>query len=429
MIASNIPAWLQQTTSVPNQTEPSWFTDFREQQQAAFLQNGLPTRKQERWKYADLSFLTTKQFTLATRATEDELCDVVHQHRLQKGDSILLVFANGYFMPALSDMTKLPPQVIACSMHEAMQTQSELVQAHGMLTDHPTQLAFANLNAAVSTDGLFLHVPDNCEVPVALHLLFITVGNQEHISYPRHLFVMGEHSKLTLLEEHFSFAAHAYMLNAVTTVVVGKSAALTHYKIQQDGKQGVHIAHTFVYQQQDSTTSFLNFSLGAQFARDDLVIKLQGAGADCKTGGFYRLHADNQYIDHHVDIEHQAPRSSSEMVYKGVLDNRSRAVFNGRLHVNQGAEKTLAHQANHNLLLSNTAEVYSKPELEIYADDVKCKHGATIGQLDQEALFYLCSRGIARDEAVAMLLQGFADEIARRVTHAGIKLRVQEVML
>jgi len=151
-------------------------------------------------------------------------------------------------------------------------------------------------------------------------------------------------------------------------------------------------------------------------------------GAQCQTGGFYHLREANQYIDNHIEINHEAAHSSSDMLYKGIVDNRSRAVFNGRLYVKQDAQKILAHQANHNLLLSTQAEVYSKPELEIYADDVKCKHGATIGQLDQDALFYMCSRGIPYADAVNILLRGFAEEILDRVTHAGMKKRVQEAL-
>ncbi len=155
---------------------------------------------------------------------------------------------------------------------------------------------------------------------------------------------------------------------------------------------------------------------------------MQEPGAACQASGFYHLHRAHQYIDHHVEINHVAPHTNSEMVYKGILDNQSRAVFNGRLFVKKDAQKIVAHQANHNLLLSNRAEIYSKPELEIYADDVKCKHGATTGQLDQDALFYMRARGIGYQEAVNILLQGFADEIIDRVHHKGVKMRVKELV-
>ena len=211
--------------------------------------------------------------------------------------------------------------------------------------------------------------------------------------------------------------------------MVEEAAQLDYYKIQQEGKQAAHIAHTFIQQKQDSSVSAMNFSTGAQFARDDLIISLKESGAECKTSGFYHLFYDNQYIDNHIDIDHVAPRSHSEMLFKGILDHKSRAVFNGRLHVTEGAQKILAYQANHNLLLSNDAEVYSKPELEIYADDVKCKHGATTGQIDQDALFYLQSRGIPHQEAMGMLLQGFAEEVTEKIKLPAVKMRVLEMVL
>jgi Fe-S cluster assembly protein SufD len=188
------------------------------------------------------------------------------------------------------------------------------------------------------------------------------------------------------------------------------------------------MANTFVFQQKDSCVSLVNFSLGAKFARDDVMVTLQEAGSECRTAGFYRLTNDNQYIDNHINIDHAAPRSCSEMVYKGVLDKKSRAVFNGRLYVGTGAQKIEAQQQNHNLLLSNVAEVYSKPELEIYADDVKCKHGATTGQLDQDALFYLRARGIEKTEAVNLLLQAFAADILQKITHADIKAHIEKTV-
>ena len=218
------------------------------------------------------------------------------------------------------------------------------------------------------------------------------------------------------------------MMNMMTTIHVAKNAKMQHYKIQQEGRKAVHLASHFVHQQQNSTFSHVNFSSGALFARDDLVVQLLESGAECHTGGFYHLRYDQQFIDNHVVINHVAAHSNSDMLYKGIMENKSRAVFNGRLHVEKNAQKILAYQANHNLLLSKDAEVYSKPELEIYADDVKCKHGATTGQLDEQALFYMRSRGIPRHEALSILLQGFAEEIMQRITHEGIRRRVQEAL-
>jgi Fe-S cluster assembly protein SufD len=382
-----------------------------------FLKHGLPTRKDERWKYTDLTFLTNKKYVSAQRMEADQLSDVVHQHRLQHSESIMLVFVNGYFTPALSDLAKLPEGVIACSLNENLIESIDI-----------NKYPFVSLNAALFTDGLFLQLPDACEIKMPIHFLSLVMGDKEWMIHPRNMIILGENSHLTLAEEYFSLVTQAYLMNSVTTIHVGKNAKLDHCKIQQEGKQAAHLANTFIYQKQNSHVSFANFSSGGLFARDDVIVKLQESGAHCDTSGFYHLRTDNQYIDNHVDIDHLAPYSSSEMLYKGIIDKKSRAVFNGRLHVAKDAQKILAHQANHHLLLANDAEAYSKPELEIYADDVKCKHGATTGQLDQEALFYLCSRGIPRVDAVNMLLQGFSEEIMQRVKHPAIQMRVQETL-
>lgn len=392
-----------------------------------FIKNNLPTRKDERWKYADLSFLANKNFAAAKRVDDEILIDAINQHRLRQGDNILLVFVNGYFMPSLSDLHKLPLGVIASDLNYAAKHHAETMEMHWKGDIDTKKFPFAGLNAEMCTDGLFLQLPDHCELATPIHVLSIVVDDAEFIAHPWHTIVLGEQSKLVLIEEYFSLAEQPYMMNVVTTINVGKGATLEHYKIQQEGKRAIHMANTFVKQKQDSNVSFANFAMGSEFARDDVIVRLQESGANCKTAGFYHLYRDNQFVDHHVDIDHIAPASQSEMLYKGILEQKSRAVFNGRVHVHKDAQKTLAYQANHNLLLSNDAEVYSKPELEIYADDVKCKHGATTGQIDQEALFYMRSRGISYAEAMNILLLGFAEEIMQRISHPGVKMRVTEM--
>ena len=407
---------------------PAWLVNFRQQHWTAFLKNGLPTRKDERWKYADLGFLANQNYAAATQLDTDHLIDIIHQHRLQKSEGILLVLVNGYFMPMLSDLVKLPHHVIACGMSEALQLHNDKIKEHLPEKIDVQKYPFGSLNAAMFVDGLFLYVPDKCELAAPIHLLSLTIGEEEFITHPNNMIIVGQNSQLTLVEEYFSLVNQPYMNNVMTSIHVGENAKLEHYKIQQEGKKAAHFANIFVQQKKNSSFSHMNLSFGSVFARDDLVIKLLESGADCHTSGFYHLRHNNQYIDNHVDIDHAAPHSNSDMLYKGIIENKARAVFNGRLYVEKDAQKILAYQANHNLLLSSEAEVYSKPELEIYADDVKCKHGATTGQLDQDALFYLRSRGIPHEEAMSMLLQGFAEEIMQRVSHAGIKLRVQEML-
>jgi Fe-S cluster assembly protein SufD len=426
----NLPTWLEKKKSEEAWTSlPTWAMDARKKHWQAFVSQGLPTRKDERWKYTDLSFLANKHFSEATRVDAHRLLDVINQHRLQRENSFLLVFVNGYFMPMLSDGDKLPKGVIACSLDKAMQEHADLVKAHWLPQGEISNYPFANLNTAMCRDGLFFYLPTSIHLSAPLHLLSLTLDTKAFIAHPHHVIVLGEESKLVLLEEYFSLADHTYMMNVMTHIVADKGAQLDHYKIQHEAKQAVHLAHTFVQQKQQSHVTFTNFSSGSSFARDEVIVRLQESGADCHTGGFYQLRDDNQYMDYHIDIEHEAPFCNSEMLFKGIVDKKSRAVFNGRLQVNKGAQKTMAYQANHNLLLSKEAEIYSKPELEIYADDVKCKHGASTGQIDEEAIFYLRSRGIDRDQAIAILLQGFADEILQRIAHTGIRARAEECLL
>lgn len=419
-----LPEWLQQI----KQQHVAWFSEFQQAQWNAFAALGLPDRKNERWKYTDIAFLNNASFSPAERIDASRLHHVIHQHRLQHGDSILLVVINGYFMPELSDIHKLPSQFFVCRLSQAIKTHAELIKKGLSCFIDAKKYPFASLNAALSSDGLIFSLPDHCELNAPIHLLSMVTDEKAFSAHPYHIFLLGEESRITLVEEYFSQTDQAYMMNVVNSFFVGKNAQLDYYKIQHEGKEAIHIAHTFIQQWQNSNVTLTNFSAGGLFARDEVAVYLKEQGADCRTHGFYHLQNDHQYIDHHIDIDHVAPHSHSEMLYKGILENKSRAVFNGRLHVEKNAQKITAHQANHNILLSNQAEVYAKPELEIYADDVKCKHGATTGQLDQDALFYLCSRGISKEEATHILLMGFAEEVMQRVTHRGIKMRVQELV-
>lgn len=424
--STGLPAWVMVTSQHGMPGAPSWLTSLQQQAWQDFQAHGLPTRHEERWKYAELGFLQQQSYVTAQRTIADGLQTKVNHHRLRHEPTILMLLVNGYVMTAFSDKAKCPTGMIACGMEEALEKYPDLVKACWHKTKDTSSYPFANLNMAHCQDGLFLYVPDDCQVELPVHLLSIVDDEQAFASHPHHVIHLGNHSRLTLIEEYFAFSHQAYFMNPVLDINIGKGANLTHYKLQHEGGKAVHLGHTFVTQQQDSEVTYTTIATGSQFARDELSVNLTERGTAFRAAGFYHLTRDRQYMDHHVDVNHAAPTSQSEMLYKGILEQQSRAVFNGRLHVEKDAQKIIAYQANHNLLLSNQAEVYSKPELEIYADDVKCKHGASTGQMNQAALFYLRARGIPEEEARQMLLQGFADEILNRITSPSLRARVME---
>jgi Fe-S cluster assembly protein SufD len=422
-----MPQWLQHDI---HPSLPAWLAAFRHPYKNIFLKHGLPTSKNESWKYADLNFIMKHHFKVALPYEDAALYEVVQSYALQHTTSILFVFVNGYFMPHLSSLSQLPQEALFTHLND-IQTSAfaDVIQKHW--PDHLEKLMyqsypFAACNAAQYTDGLFFYLPDHCQLSVPIHLLSITTGTEAFVTHPHHVIVLGKNTQCTLLQEYRSLSQQPYMMNTVMNITLQEGAQLDYYKMQTENLHALHIAHTFVQQKQHSKACFTHLAKGGAFARDELIIHLEEQGAACSANGFYHLTQDHQYIDHQVTIHHAAPYSQSDMFYKGLVDKKSKAVFNGRLHVHKDAKKILAHQTNHNVLLSKEAEVYAKPELEIHADDVTCKHGATIGQLDQEALFYLCSRGIERAKAQKMLVQGFADDIWQRVKHAAIKQHMQE---
>lgn len=416
----SLPNWLKPAT---DHAVPAWVQALQQKTHAALIAAGLPTRKHERWKYADLSFLNQKDFVLPARVNPAELESIIAAKRL--ADAILLVTVNGCFIPALSDMATIPDGMVVMNFRQALEKLEDKINQHSL---DAQQYPFAALNAANISEGIYIDIPAKLYVSAPIHLLSIVTDENDFIAHPRRVIRVGQQSQVTITEEYCSLTESAYFMNIVNELTLESGSSLTLYQLQRESKQAVHIAHTFLEQYKNSQASIVNVTTGAKFSRDEVVVKLKEAGADCKTSGFYKLTTKDQYVDHHLDISHQAPHSNSEMLYKGIIDYNARAVFNGRLHVQQDAQRILAYQANHNLLLSPTAEVYSKPELEIYADDVKCKHGATTGQLDQEALFYLRSRGIEKSEAMSILLRGFADDVLQRITHLATKQRVKECL-
>lgn len=429
---AKMPIWLlKQRAKQGAQKAPFELVEFRERHWQTFLQMGLPKQGTERFKYADLSFLqdafvlsdakTTKTNLHDEMNNMSQIAEIVADYREQHPDALICVVLNGRYEKKHSDVKQIPAELMICSWQDAFEEYAYFINQNKH--DH----AFASLNAALSEDGLFVRLPDHFKLRQPLHILSLTTDDAPVLN-PSHCIILGKNAELTFIEHYQSITAHQYLLNTVLHVAVNDGATLKNYKFQNENPHACHIAHTFIRQERNSDLECSNFSFGGHFSRDELAIFLRGPGANAKATGFYVSRQDDQYIDHHIDIQHHAAHTKSEMFYKGIAKHKARAVFNGRLYVEKNAQEINAHQANHHLLLSNRAEVYSKPELEIYADDVKCKHGATTGQLDQDALYYLRSRGICRHDAINILLKGFAEEIFTRVTLPDVKRSLQQMV-
>ncbi len=402
-------------------TNPLWLQAFQKRQAERFIQRGLPGRKEENWKYIPIAEVVAPYCSMAkaqsfTSPSEDSILSC--QRMLSSSEScwkqtntktIRLVFIDGSFCAALSQA--LPAAVKFCPLADVMQTMKEQITTEFDVQRFP----FAVLNSAHVMQGLFLQIP--ATISELIHIIHIKTNDQP--IYLRNIIHLEKGAKATILEEYISTTVN-YFTNVVTEIKTEKNAAIAFYKIQDEAVTAAHVSHTFVQQCQDSRVEVFTLSKGALLSREDLMVTQAERGAECDLAGLYMLHED-QYADHHVQVEHAAEHGNSAMLYKSILDKKARAVFNGKVHVHPHAQHINAYQANHNLLLSPAAEVNTKPELEIYADNVKCAHGATVGQLDTESLFYFRSRGIAKDQAMQLLLQAFADEVISKIQHTAVR--------
>jgi Fe-S cluster assembly protein SufD len=421
-VSTHIPVWLKQSFAGQSPAA-EWLREFKEKHRAAFLRRGLPNTKEESWKYTDVSYLQQQEFFAAENLVT-EIETLVAARRLPQ--SILLVLINGVFAPEFSDLSLLPTNIILCDLPEAVRTQTTLLLP--LLNSDTERFPFASLNAALLMDGVFLSVPKKQAIKHPIHLLYLNASNTNFVNSPRNIIFADQHSEVTLLEEHCGVGVTPYFTNVVTSIYAAENAKVHYHKIQNENLAATHIAQIIVEQNADSEVNTHALAIGAKLAREDIMVKQTARGAACSVNGLYWLSQDEQHIDNHIHIDHIAEHGASDLVYKGVLDKKSRAVFNGKILVHQDAQKIQSHQKNHNLLLSPKAEIDTKPELEIYADDVKCAHGATVGQLDEAALFYLRARGIDTVSALKMLTNAFAADVFNKIANTAIKEKMQSLL-
>ena len=390
---------------------PEWLRELRRDAMAAFDRLGFPTarRGNEEWKYTDVRPIARASFGLPDTAPVETL-DPTALPPSDLGDAARVALVDGRYRPEASNTMPLPGDAFVGSLAEALATREDLVREHlGRHADFQSAPLTA-LNTAFLQDGALVYVPDGVALPTPVHLQFLAANGHPRAVHPRVLVVLGAGAQATLVEEYADLGSGPGFTNAVTEIVVGPGAVMDSYRLQRRGAEAYHVGSTRVTLGRDSSFSCLTLDVGAALARNALDVLLDGEGASCALHGLY-LAAGSQHVDNQVRIDHARPHTMSRQLYKGVMDGRSRAVFHGSITVREGAQKVDAHQEDRNLLLSPHAEVDTTPAFWIYADDVKCSHGAACGQLAEEALFYLRSRGIDELEARRLLTQGFVDEV------------------
>ena len=398
---------------------------MREAGMASFAETGFPTLRQEDWKYTSVAAIEQGRFELAPPVSACLEIDQIEAWSLPGTQR--LVFVNGHHQPRWSRLDPLPPGVTLTSLADLLEREPERLEAAlGTLPEgYPS--GFTALNAAFMTDGAYLHLAADVALDTPLHLLFITTDPGLAVQ-TRNLVLADAGSRACLIEHHVALGDGAYFTNTITELVAGRDAEVEHLKLQQEGRKAFHVAAVNADQQHGSRFTSRSFALGGGLARVDIRVGLNAEHAACTLDGLYMTDG-RQHVDHHTRIDHAQPYGTSREFYKGVLAGASRAVFNGRVVVHADAQHSDAHQANRNLLLSDNAEIDTKPQLEIYADDVKCSHGATVGQLDPEQVFYLRSRGVDDAEARALLTFAFAEEIVGRVEVPALRARLEQLLL
>jgi Fe-S cluster assembly protein SufD len=396
--------------------QPAWLSPLRQAGIAHFAAAGFPTLNDEDWRFtnvlpiAQLPFLPAAE--IAANGAESK---AIAESAFSKFTGHQLVFVNGYFSAKLSQIKSLPSGVRVESLAATLKQNPALVEQHLGKYAHLPGNSFAALNQAFFSDGAFISVPNGVTVAEPIQLIYICSAKEEGETIsPRNLIIAGANSKLTVVESYVSTANVAYFTNAVTEIVAGENASVEHVKVQDEAVKAYHIATIAGEFGRTSHVNVHSIALGAKLSRNNIRTKLAGEGLECVLNGLY-LTRQEQLADHHMVVEHAQPNCASHEYFNGILDDKSRGVFHGRILVQEIAQKTDAKQTNKNLLLSDDATADTKPQLEIYADDVKCTHGATIGQLNAESIFYLRARGIGPEMARRMLIHAFAGEIIERI--------------
>jgi Fe-S cluster assembly protein SufD len=406
-----------------------WLTALRKDAIRRFADLGFPTTKDERWRYTSVAPIAEGSFTPARAGTNGLTAGKLANFIFSDIDCCNLVFVNGFYSADLSTPGALPKGVRVGSLAAALQSDPKKIEPH--LARHADWRgnAFVALNTAFIMDGGFVFLPPETTLKKIVHLLFISTAEvAATVNCPRTLIVIGSASQASIVESYMGPYGGSYFTNAVTEIIAGDGSHVSHYKLQIESDEACHVGSTQVVQEEGADLSCHSICLGGQLTRNDVAAVMGGEGCELTLNGLY-LTRGRQHVDNHTFIDHAKPRCTSRELYKGILNDQSTGVFNGKILVRPNAQKTNARQTNKNLLLSRDALVNTTPQLEIFADDVKCTHGATIGRLSEEALFYLRSRGIGEESARALLTYAFASDIISTVKIKPLQCQLDLVLL
>ena len=410
-----------------NQTNiDSYVHDIRSEAIKQFESIGFPNKKLENWKYTSLKNLLNTDYTVLPEINNVLEFKNIKKYLIDDIDSYKIIFVDGKYCSHLSETTHEGMDI--CILSAALtQSKYELI-IENYFNKIALKDGITSLNTAFSNEGVFIHIPKNKFVEKPIQIIHFSTGNESSLMFqPRNLVVVDENSQVQIIERHQSLSENKVFTNSVTEIYADKKSIIDYYKIQNDNLQASLIDNTYVNQERNSAFSMHTFSFGNELVRNNLNISQNDEFIETTIKGVTII-GDNQHVDHNTLIKHNKPNCNSHQDYKGIYDNKSTGVFNGRIVVNKQAQKTNAFQSNNNVLLSDKATVNAKPQLEIYADDVKCSHGCTVGQLDNNALFYLKSRGIPEKEATALLMYGFANNILKSVKIPEIKTRITNII-
>jgi Fe-S cluster assembly protein SufD len=428
-VKENQDLYVSHFSSLAEKQRWPWLVNLRRDAFARFLDLGFPTTKNEEWKYTNVSGIAKVPFQRAGGDASSLTREKLEELSFAGPVSARIVFVNGRHAPRLSFPGALPNNVRVMSLAEALESGIEAVENHLARYASFEDQAFVALNTALLEDGMFVEVPRGLVLSAPIHLLYVTTaGETPTVSHPRALIIAERESQAAVVEEHVGLGSGVYFTNAVTEIVTAEGSVLQHYKLQRENLDAFHVAT--VQANQDRASHFLSHSvsIGGRLVRNDIQTLLDAEGGECTLNGLF-LGDGGQHVDHHTLLDHAKPRCMSREFYRGILGGKSAGVFNGKIIVRKDAQKTDAIQSNKNLLLSENAVINTKPQLEIFADDVRCTHGATVGQLDEEALFYLRSRGLGNEQARSLLIRAFAQNILDRMKLESIRDKLSSLLL